>query len=187
MVNSATARVNGGVLVRIVVGLVVVMILIVGYNRFFTADTQTVAQTSANQSTPSVGDTQWFDSEFGKFPLTVTSVNGDSIQVKDSEGDTFDLMYILANLVDPQAEADRNAAQMERVIEQRRQSGYYEQHKPAGWKWASEQETFPYPYKQNSYQTGLNYVPEHWPVGVRNALQYRSGMALQDWANQHLP
>jgi hypothetical protein len=86
--------------------------------------------TTASTANPQAGDILRYDSgvaELSKIELTVETVNGDSATVVDSDGDKFSLGYILANMVISQEEeANRNAARMMEVIEERRQSGYYE-------------------------------------------------------------
>lgn len=161
----------------------------------------------AQSSQYEVGQTLTVPSEIGDITLRITGISADGITLADAEGDedTVSLADLVAGIFFPADEADRNAARMAEVVEQRRQSGYYERNAPAGWcnatdcppvltvqrqvqpaavSWANAPSV---DYNGPGSQVGGNYVPEHWPAEIRAALQYPSGYNAQKWAQENLP
>lgn len=75
-----------------------------------------------------------------------------------------------------------------KIIE-RRNGGYYESHAPAGWCNATDCPPTLTIQRQAPRQVATgntNYVPESWGEGAQALLQYKSGVALQDWVQANL-
>lgn len=132
------------------------------------------------------GATVWIDTVVGKVPLTIVSIAGGQATLTDADGDEHIMSanaLAWGSLVDDIDQADERAARMVEVVEQRRSSGYYEAHAPAGWCNAAD-----CPPVRTVQPQGrvANYVPEYWPAEVRTALQYPAALNAQQWANEHL-
>jgi hypothetical protein len=146
-----------------------------------TANSATSTESAPVELLP--GATILVDTVIGQVPLTIGSIANGQATLTDADGDQHVMSasaLAWGSMVDDIDQADERAARMIEVVEQRRASGYYEAHAPAGWCNAAD-----CPPTQTPARV-TNYAPEHWTPEARAALQYPSGLAAQQWANEHL-
>lgn len=198
--NKFESTIGGSSLVRIgAIGVLVgVAFWYVQVRNASPPATAPASTTSATVESASVdllpGATVWIDTTVGKIPLTIVSIANGQATLTDADGDTHIMSanaLAWGSPVDDIDQAETNKARMLEVIEQRRASGYYEAHAPAGW--CNAADCPPTLTVQRQPQAGntaagrvANYVPEHWPTEVRAALKYPAGLAAQNWANENL-
>lgn len=202
--NKFESTINGGSFVR--VGVILALCgaafwFVQGRNATQTASEPAVATNPAAEVAPDAllpGATIWVDTVIGQVPLTIVSIANGQATLTDADGDEHVMSanaLAWGSMVDDIDQADKRAKRMAEVVEQRRASGYYEAHAPAGWCNAADCPPVRTVQRQVAAQpqaVGMapgrvtNYVPEHWSPEVRAILQYPAGLAAQQWANEHL-
>jgi hypothetical protein len=184
--NKFESVISAGSLVRIgVVGAVIGVAFWFVHVRHVTPSAAATSGASVESAPVELlpGATIWVDTVIGQVPLTIVSIANGQATLTDADGDEH---VMSANalawgaLVDDIDQADEQAALHLAAVERRRASGYYEAHAPAGWCNAAD-----CPPTQTPARV-TNYAPEHWTPEARAALQYPSGLAAQQWANEHL-
>jgi hypothetical protein len=183
------STINGGSLAR--VGIILALcgaafwfVQTRGATPSATANSSTSVESAPVEMLP--GATIWVDTVIGQVPLTVVSIANGQATLTDADGDEHVMSanaLAWGSLADDIDQADERAARMVEVVEQRRASGYYEDHAPAGWCNAAD---CPPVRTVQAPARIANYAPEHWTAEARAALQYPSGLAAQQWANEHL-